>query len=193
MQQYREAKERHPGMLLLFRMGDFYELFDDDAEVASRVLGLTLTSRDKIDPDGRLPAPGSSKPTSASSSTPATASPSATRSKTRPWPRVWSGAKSPASSRPAPSPKTTCSTRGRPTTSSPWRAVTGRRRRRRRGLGRPVDRPVSGRRRARATACRRTGPAGAGRSASVPRRQRAKTAAVDLLRPVCAVPLPPVS
>jgi DNA mismatch repair protein MutS len=36
MQQYREAKARHPGMLLLFRMGDFYELFEDDAEVASR-------------------------------------------------------------------------------------------------------------------------------------------------------------
>src|SRR5947199_216913 len=32
MQQYREAKARHPGMLLLFRMGDFYELFDDDAD-----------------------------------------------------------------------------------------------------------------------------------------------------------------
>src|SRR5215468_8159366 len=47
MQQYREAKERHPGMLLLFRMGDFYELFDQDAELASKVLGLTLTSRDK--------------------------------------------------------------------------------------------------------------------------------------------------
>jgi DNA mismatch repair protein MutS len=47
MQQYREAKERHPGMLLLFRMGDFYELFDADAEVAARLLGLTLTSRDK--------------------------------------------------------------------------------------------------------------------------------------------------
>ncbi|HEV3203722.1 MAG TPA: hypothetical protein VGY77_05035, partial [Gemmataceae bacterium] len=47
MQQYREAKEQHPGMLLLFRMGDFYELFDTDAEIASKVLGLTLTSRDK--------------------------------------------------------------------------------------------------------------------------------------------------
>lgn len=45
MAQYREAKERHPGMLLLFRMGDFYELFEGDAEIASRVLGLTLTSR----------------------------------------------------------------------------------------------------------------------------------------------------
>src|SRR5437899_4061046 len=47
MQQYREAKERHPGMLLLFRMGDFYELFDQDAETAAKLLGLTLTSRDK--------------------------------------------------------------------------------------------------------------------------------------------------
>lgn len=47
MRQYEEAKARHPGMLLLFRMGDFYELFGDDAETASRLLGLTLTSRDK--------------------------------------------------------------------------------------------------------------------------------------------------
>src|SRR5438128_1781713 len=47
MQQYQEAKDRHAGMLLLFRMGDFYELFDTDAETAARVLGLTLTSRDK--------------------------------------------------------------------------------------------------------------------------------------------------
>ncbi len=55
MQQYRDAKERHPGMLLLFRMGDFYELFDADAEVASRVLGLTLTSRDKTVPMAGFP------------------------------------------------------------------------------------------------------------------------------------------
>jgi len=55
MQQYREAKERHPGMLLLFRMGDFYELFEDDAEVAARVLGLTLTSRDKTIPMAGFP------------------------------------------------------------------------------------------------------------------------------------------
>ncbi|MCI0684211.1 MAG: DNA mismatch repair protein MutS [Gemmataceae bacterium] len=47
MQQYWEAKQRHPGMLLLFRMGDFYELFDKDAETAAKLLGLTLTSRDK--------------------------------------------------------------------------------------------------------------------------------------------------
>ena len=55
MRQYREAKERYPGMLLLFRMGDFYELFDADAETASRVLGLTLTSRDKTIPMAGFP------------------------------------------------------------------------------------------------------------------------------------------
>src|SRR5205814_321198 len=55
MQQYREAKARHPGMLLLFRMGDFYELFDDDADTAARVLGLTLTSRDKAIPMAGFP------------------------------------------------------------------------------------------------------------------------------------------
>src|SRR6516162_6783881 len=47
MQQYRELKARDPEALLLFRMGDFYELFGDDAERASALLGLTLTSRDK--------------------------------------------------------------------------------------------------------------------------------------------------
>jgi DNA mismatch repair protein MutS len=47
MQQYWDAKEKHPGMLLFFRMGDFYELFEADAELAAKLLGLTLTSRDK--------------------------------------------------------------------------------------------------------------------------------------------------
>jgi DNA mismatch repair protein MutS len=55
MQQYRDAKARHPGMILLFRMGDFYETFEDDAEVVSRVLGLTLTSRDKTIPMAGFP------------------------------------------------------------------------------------------------------------------------------------------
>jgi DNA mismatch repair protein MutS len=54
-QQYEQAKSRHPGMLLLFRMGDFYELFDDDAQTAARVLGLTLTSRDKSVPMAGFP------------------------------------------------------------------------------------------------------------------------------------------
>lgn len=47
MRRYLEVKEQNPGSLLLFRMGDFYELFYEDAEVAAKILGLTLTSRDK--------------------------------------------------------------------------------------------------------------------------------------------------
>jgi len=47
LEQYRRLKAEHPGSILLFRMGDFYETFGDDALVASRVLGIALTSRDK--------------------------------------------------------------------------------------------------------------------------------------------------
>jgi DNA mismatch repair protein MutS len=47
MQQYHDAKAACGDALLLFRMGDFYELFFDDAKTAARVLGLALTSRDK--------------------------------------------------------------------------------------------------------------------------------------------------
>ncbi|MHC4885457.1 MAG: DNA mismatch repair protein MutS, partial [Planctomycetota bacterium] len=47
MQQYFEAKERNPQTVLFFRMGDFYEMFHEDAVIASKVLGLTLTSRGK--------------------------------------------------------------------------------------------------------------------------------------------------
>lgn len=55
MRQYREAKTAHPGMIVLFRMGDFYETFDADAELTSRLLGLTLTSRDKQIPMAGFP------------------------------------------------------------------------------------------------------------------------------------------
>jgi len=47
MQQFEAAKARCPGALVLFRMGDFYELFGDDAREAATLLDLTLTSRDK--------------------------------------------------------------------------------------------------------------------------------------------------
>jgi DNA mismatch repair protein MutS len=47
MRQYRAAKDEHPDALLFFRLGDFYELFYEDALIASRELQLTLTSRDK--------------------------------------------------------------------------------------------------------------------------------------------------
>ena len=47
MERYLEVKRETPGALLLFRMGDFYELFYEDAVTAAKILGLTLTSRDK--------------------------------------------------------------------------------------------------------------------------------------------------
>lgn len=49
MQQYHDAKQAVGDALLLFRMGDFYELFHEDAKIAAKVLGLSLTSRDKGD------------------------------------------------------------------------------------------------------------------------------------------------
>jgi DNA mismatch repair protein MutS len=45
MQQYRDIKNRHADAILFFRMGDFYEMFYDDARLAARELGLTLTAR----------------------------------------------------------------------------------------------------------------------------------------------------
>ncbi|MET0321270.1 MAG: DNA mismatch repair protein MutS [Duganella sp.] len=45
MQQYMGIKDQHPDMLVFYRMGDFYELFHDDAEKAARILGITLTAR----------------------------------------------------------------------------------------------------------------------------------------------------
>ena len=58
MQQYRELKVRDPEALLLFRMGDFYELFGDDAERAAGMLGLTLTTRDRDKGADALPMAG---------------------------------------------------------------------------------------------------------------------------------------
>lgn len=47
LRQYQQLKEQHPGTLLFFRLGDFYELFFDDAVVGSRELQITLTARQK--------------------------------------------------------------------------------------------------------------------------------------------------
>ena len=47
MRQYLEAKRQHPDALVFFRMGDFYEMFYEDAVVAARALDLALTSRSK--------------------------------------------------------------------------------------------------------------------------------------------------
>ncbi len=45
MKQYVEMKSKHPDAVLLFRVGDFYETFSDDAIIASEILGITLTRR----------------------------------------------------------------------------------------------------------------------------------------------------
>ena len=46
MQQYMALKEKHQDCLIFFRLGDFYEMFFEDAKIASRELELTLTGRD---------------------------------------------------------------------------------------------------------------------------------------------------
>ena len=58
--QYNEIKEKYRDCLLFFRLGDFYEMFDEDARIASRELDLTLTTRDRsvADPDERTPMCG---------------------------------------------------------------------------------------------------------------------------------------
>ena len=49
MKQHREIKSKYPDAVLLFRVGDFYETFGNDAVIAAKVLGITLTSRNKDD------------------------------------------------------------------------------------------------------------------------------------------------
>ena len=58
--QYLDIKAQHPDCLLFFRLGDFYEMFDDDAKLASRELDLALTTRDRNieDPEERTPMCG---------------------------------------------------------------------------------------------------------------------------------------
>ena len=55
LSQYRQWKTEYPNALLLFRMGDFYELFFDDARTAASVLDITLTARDS---DKKIPMAG---------------------------------------------------------------------------------------------------------------------------------------
>lgn len=57
LQQYTEIKKEHPDVILMFRLGDFYEMFGDDAKIASQVLEITLTSRDAGN-SGRIPMCG---------------------------------------------------------------------------------------------------------------------------------------
>ncbi len=57
-QQYLDIKRRHPDALLLFRIGDFYEAFDDDARIIARELGIVLTSKPMGRSSGRVPLAG---------------------------------------------------------------------------------------------------------------------------------------
>ena len=45
MRQYNDIKSKHPNAILLFRVGDFYETFGEDAILASKILGIVLTKR----------------------------------------------------------------------------------------------------------------------------------------------------
>jgi DNA mismatch repair protein MutS len=47
MKQYYEIKNEYKDCILFFRMGDFYEMFDDDAHIAHNVLGIAITTRNK--------------------------------------------------------------------------------------------------------------------------------------------------
>ena len=58
LRQYVQAKAESGDSILFFRMGDFYEMFFDDAVAASEILGLTLTSRDGADKEERIPMAG---------------------------------------------------------------------------------------------------------------------------------------
>jgi DNA mismatch repair protein MutS len=57
MRQYREAKEKHPDGIMLFRLGDFYEIFFEDAKIAAPIMGVQLTSR-PLGKTGRAPMCG---------------------------------------------------------------------------------------------------------------------------------------
>ena len=48
MKQYLEMKQKHPDAVLLFRVGDFYETYKEDAERASKILGLAVTNRQTV-------------------------------------------------------------------------------------------------------------------------------------------------
>ena len=51
MKQYLQMKAEHPDCILMFRLGDFYEMFNEDAKLVSQELDLTLTTRDRAKPE----------------------------------------------------------------------------------------------------------------------------------------------
>src|SRR5256885_15386951 len=60
MRQYQQFKQQYPGFVLFFRMGDFYEMFWEDAKTAAKTLGVALTSRSRggLNGDDAIPMAG---------------------------------------------------------------------------------------------------------------------------------------
>ena len=116
MRQYLEIKERHPDCILFFRLGDFYEMFADDAKLASHELDLTLTTRDRgKEKSEQVPMCGVPYHSAESYIARLVARgykvASVSRWRTLRWPRALSSGISPVSSRRERSSKAPCSTR----------------------------------------------------------------------------------
>ena len=113
MRQFFAAKAEHPDVLLFFRMGDFYELFYDDARKAARLLDITLTQRGAsagaADPDGRRAGACLRRLPRAAGGAGRIGRDLRTDRRSRRWPRAWSSARWCASSPPARSPTRPCS------------------------------------------------------------------------------------
>jgi DNA mismatch repair protein MutS len=58
LKQYLEIKDQHKDTILFYRMGDFYEMFFEDAQIASKILSITLTSRNNKNDANRVPMCG---------------------------------------------------------------------------------------------------------------------------------------
>ncbi len=118
MQQYLQIKSEYPDMLLFYRMGDFYELFYDDARKAAQLLDITLTARGQ---SANQPIPMAGVPYHAADSYLAklvkrgSRWPSVSRPAIRPPAAARWSARSCASSPPAPLPTMPCSTSARTT------------------------------------------------------------------------------
>ena len=131
MQQYLRIKAEHPDTLLFYRMGDFYELFFDDARRAATLLDITLTARGQsagaAHPDGGRAVSQRRRLSREARAQGRVASRSASRSAIRRSPRARSSARWCASSRPAPSPTMRCSMQRRETLLAAVRRATRRR------------------------------------------------------------------
>jgi DNA mismatch repair protein MutS len=92
LKHWREVKARHPDTILFYRVGDFYEMFHEDAQVAARLLEITLTSRGDGVPLAGVPVKAAAEYLRQLVGA-GHRSRSASRWKTPSWPRGWCGAR----------------------------------------------------------------------------------------------------